>query len=152
MGSLRTFIKEVRAAKTLAEERSIVTKESARIRTKLKDDHISLERRRKYINKLLYLYILGEKTHFAQVECINLIASEDFADKRVGYLAAVLLLDENQELLTLLTNLLNNDLNHPSRYVVSLAINALGALTSPELARDLYTDIKNILELSLIHI
>lgn len=146
MGSLRTFIKEVRAAKTLAEERSIVTKESARIRTKLKDDHISLERRRKYINKLLYLYILGEKTHFAQVECINLIASEDFADKRVGYLAAVLLLDENQELLTLLTNLLNNDLNHPSRYVVSLAINALGALTSPELARDLYTDIKNILE------
>ncbi|KAG0686158.1 clathrin associated protein complex large subunit [Kluyveromyces marxianus] len=146
MGSLRTFIKDVRSAKTLAEERSIITKESAKIRTKLKDDHISLERRRKYIHKLLYLYILGEKTHFAQVECINLIASEEFVDKRMGYLAAILLLDENQELLTLLTNLLNNDLNHSSRYVVSLAMNALGALASPELARDLYSDIKNILD------
>ncbi|CDO94385.1 unnamed protein product [Kluyveromyces dobzhanskii CBS 2104] len=146
MGSLRNFIKDVRASRTLAEERAIVTKESARIRTRLKDDHISSERRKKYIQKLLYLYILGEKTHFAQVECINLIASEEFPDKRIGYLAAILLLDENQELLTLLTNLLNNDLNHPSRYVVSLAMNALGALTSPELARDLYVDIKNILD------
>lgn len=146
MGSLRSFIKDVRAAKTLAEERSIITKESAKIRTKLKDDHISLEKRRKYIHKLLYLYILGEKTHFAQVECINLIASDDFADKRIGYLAAILLLDEDQELLTLLTNLLNNDLNHPMRFVVSLALNALGALTSVELARDLYADVSNILE------
>lgn len=146
MGSLKTFIKDVRGAKTLAEERATITKESAKIRTKLKDDHISSERRRKYIQKLLYLYILGEKTHFAQVECINLIASDNFADKRLGYLAAILLLDEDQELLTLLTNLLNNDLNNPLRYVVSLALNALGTLTSPELARDLYADVVNILE------
>lgn len=145
MGSLRTFIKDVRAAKTQAEERSIVTKESARIRTKLKDDHISQEKRRKNINKLLYLHILGEKTHFAQVECINLIASEDFRDKRLGYLAAMILLDEGQEILTLLTNMLNNDLNHPNRYVVSLALSTLGSLTSPELARDLYGDVQNIL-------
>ncbi|SCV01582.1 LANO_0F12486g1_1 [Lachancea nothofagi CBS 11611] len=145
MGSLRTFIKDVRGAKTLAEERSIVTKESARIRTKLKDDHLPQDKRRKNIHKLLYLHILGEKTHFAQVECINLIASDDFRDKRIGYLAAVILLDENQEILTLLTNLLNSDLNHPNRYVVSLALSALGSLTSPELARDLYTDVESIL-------
>ncbi|CUS21499.1 LAQU0S03e03972g1_1 [Lachancea quebecensis] len=145
MGSLRSFIKDVRAAKTLAEERSIVTKESARIRTKLKDDHLPQEKRRKNIHKLLYLHILGEKTHFAQVECINLIASEDFRDKRLGYLAAMILLDENQEILTLLTNMLNNDLNHPNRYVVSLALSTLGSLMSPELARDLYSDVENIL-------
>lgn len=146
MGSLRAFIKDVRSAKTLAEERSIITKESAKIRTKLKDDHISLEKRRQNIHKLLYLYILGEKTHFAQVECINLISSDDFLDKRLGYLAAMLLLDENQEILTLLTNLLNNDLNHPNKYVVSLALTTLGSLTSPELARDLYPDVENILK------
>ena len=60
-----------------------------------------------------------KRQHFAQVECINLIASEDFRDKRLGYLAAMILLDEGQEILTLLTNMLNNDLNHPNRYVVS---------------------------------
>ncbi|SCU97568.1 LADA_0H06942g1_1 [Lachancea dasiensis] len=145
MGSLRTFIKDVRGAKTLAEERSIVTKESARIRTKLKDDHLPQEKRRKNIHKLLYLHILGEKTHFAQVECINLIASDDFRDKRLGYLAAMILLDEHQEVLTLLTNLISNDLTHPNRYVVSLALSTLGSLTSPELARDLYPDVETIL-------
>lgn len=144
--SLNNFIKDVRGAKTLAEERSIITKASAKIRTKLRDDHLPLEKRRKNIQKLLYLYILGEKTHFGQVECINLIASEEFADKRLGYLAATLLLDESEDLLTLLTNLLNNDLNHPNKYVVSLALTTLGSLGSSELARDLYMDVENILK------
>lgn len=146
--SLKSFIKDVRGAKTLAEERSIITKASAKIRTKLRDDHLPLEKRRRNIQKLLYLYILGEKTHFGQVECINLIASDDFADKRLGYLAATLLLDESQDLLTLLTNLLNNDLNHPNKYVVSLALTTLGSLGSTELARDLYLDVENILNKS----
>ncbi|QLQ79074.1 hypothetical protein HG537_0B04220 [Torulaspora globosa] len=146
--SLRSFIKDVRGAKTVAEERAIVTKASAKIRTKLRDDHLPLEKRRNNIQKLLYLYILGEKTHFGQVECINLIASEEFANKRLGYLAAMLLLDESQDLLTLLTNLLNNDLNHPNRCVVSLALTTLGFLSSSELARDLYPDVENILNTS----
>lgn len=144
--SLRSFIKDVRSSKTLAEERSIITRESAKIRTKLRDDHLPAEKKRKNIQKLLYLYILGEKTHFGQVESINLVASDDFADKRLGYLAAMLLLDESQELLTLLTNVLNNDLNnHSNKYVVSLALTALGFLSSSELARDVYPDVEHLL-------
>ncbi|GAV55247.1 hypothetical protein ZYGR_0AS05710 [Zygosaccharomyces rouxii] len=144
--SLKSFIKDVRSSKTLAEERSIITKESAKIRTKLRDDHLPAEKKRKNIQKLLYLYILGEKTHFGQVESINLVASDDFADKRLGYLAAMLLLDESQDLLTLLTNVLNNDLNnHSNKYVVSLALTALGFLSSSELARDVYPDVEHLL-------
>ncbi|CAR28839.1 ZYRO0F13156p [Zygosaccharomyces rouxii] len=144
--SLKSFIKDVRNSKTLAEERSIITKESAKIRTKLRDDHLPAEKKRKNIQKLLYLYILGEKTHFGQVESINLVASDDFADKRLGYLAAMLLLDESQDLLTLLTNVLNNDLNnHSNKYVVSLALTALGFLSSSELARDVYPDVEHLL-------
>ncbi|EJS41327.1 apl4p [Saccharomyces arboricola H-6] len=144
--SLRSFIKDVRGAKTLADERAIITKQSAKIRTKLRDDHLPHEKRRVNIQKLLYLYILGEKTHFGQVECINLIASDDFVDKRLGYLAATLLLDESEDLLTLLTNMLNNDLHHPNKYAVSLALTSLGFLSSPELARDLYPDVENIIK------
>ncbi|CAD1778697.1 similar to Saccharomyces cerevisiae YPR029C APL4 Gamma-adaptin, large subunit of the clathrin- associated protein (AP-1) complex [Maudiozyma barnettii] len=146
--SLRSFIKDVRGAKTLADERSIITKQSAKIRTKLRDDHLSNEKKRVNIQKLLYLYILGEKTHFGQVESINLIASDNFVDKRLGYLATILLLDESQDLLTLLTNMLNNDLQHPNKYIVALALNTLGCLSSTELARDLYPDVENILQTS----
>ncbi len=47
--------------------------------------------------KLLYLFTLGERTHFGQIECLKLLASPHFADKRLGHLATSLLLDENQE-------------------------------------------------------
>lgn len=144
--SLKSFIKDVRGAKTLADERSIITKQSAKIRTKLRDDRLSNEKKRVNIQKLLYLYILGEKTHFGQVESINLIASDNFIDKRLGYLATILLLDESQDLLTLLTNMLNNDLQHPNKYIVALALTTLGCLSSTELARDLYPDVENILK------
>ncbi|KAL3235029.1 AP-1 complex subunit gamma-1 [Nakaseomyces bracarensis] len=143
--SLKSFIKDVRNAKTLADERAIINKQAAKIRTKLRDDHLSSEKKRNNIIKLLYLYILGERTHFGQVECINLIASDRYIDKRLGYLSTTLLLDESQDLLTLLTNLINNDLKHPNKYVISLALTALGFLSSPELARDLYPDVEGLL-------
>lgn len=147
--SLKSFIKDVRNAKTFSDERTIITKQSAKIRTKLRDDHLSSSKKRENIQKLLYLYILGEPTHFAQVECINLIASDQFVDKRLGYLSTSLLLDESQDLLTLLTNLLNNDLNHPNnKYIVSLALSTLGSLSSYDLAKDLYPDVLHLIETS----
>lgn len=64
--------------------------------------------------KLLYLFTLSERTHFGQIECLKLLASHRFADKRLGYLGTMLLLDENQEVLTLVTNSLKKFVAHPS--------------------------------------
>lgn len=145
MGSLKSFIKAVRKAKTIADERTVVKKESAAIRTSFRDASLDQNTRRINISKLLYLYIIGEKTHFGQVECIKLLASTRFADKRLGYLATMLLLDENQEVLTLLTNSLDNDMQHPNHFIVGLALNCLGNIASPELARDLYQNVERLI-------
>lgn len=144
MGSLKLFVKSVRKAKTIADERTVVRKESAAIRTSFRDPNLDHTTRRINISKLLYLYILGEKTHFGQVECLKLLVSPRFADKRLGYLATMLLLDENQEVLTLLTNSLDNDMQHPNAFIVGLALCCLGNIASPELARDLYTNVDKI--------
>lgn len=146
MGSLKLFIKAVRKAKTIADERTVVRKESASIRTSFRDPNLDQTTRRINISKLLYLYILGEKTHFGQVECLKLLASPRFADKRLGYLAVMLLLDENQEVLTLLTNSLDNDMQHPNMFIVGLALTCFGNVASPELARDLHANVDKILK------
>lgn len=95
--------------------------------------------------KLLYLFTLGERTHFGQIECLKLLASHRFADKRLGYLGTMLLLDENQEVLTLVTNSLKNDLNHSNQYIVGLALCALGNIASIEMSRDLFTEVESLL-------
>jgi AP-1 complex subunit gamma-1 len=89
-------------SQTLADERSLIQKESAAIRTAFKEeDSFS---RHNNIAKLLYIHMLGYPAHFGQIECLKLVASPRFSDKRLGYLGIMLLLDENQEVLTLVTN------------------------------------------------
>ncbi len=57
----------------------------------------------------------------------------------------MLLLDENQEVLTLVTNSLKNDLNHSNQYVVGLALCTLGNIASVEMSRDLFPEIENLI-------
>lgn len=148
MSSLKQFIRNVRAAKTIADERAVIQKESAAIRASFREDSHDHNIRRNNVAKLLYLFTLGERTHFGQIECLKLLASPRFADKRLGHLATSLLLDENQEVLTLVTNSLKNDLGHSNQYVVGLALCTLGNIASIEMSRDLFPEIETLISTS----
>jgi len=99
---LRDLIKAVRACKTAAEERGVIAKECANIRTSFKEEET--EYRHRNVAKLLYIHMLGYPTHWGQMECLKLIASSYYSDKRIGYLGLMILMDEKQELLTMVTN------------------------------------------------
>ncbi|KJZ75671.1 hypothetical protein HIM_04828 [Hirsutella minnesotensis 3608] len=148
MSSLKQFIRNVRAAKTIADERAVIQKESAAIRASFREESADHGVRRNNVAKLLYLFTLGERTHFGQIECLKLLASPRFADKRLGHLATSLLLDENQEVLTLVTNSLKNDLGHSNQYIVSLALCTLGNIASIEMSRDLFPEIETLISTS----
>lgn len=139
---LRELIRAVRAAKTAAEERAVITQEAALIRSAFKSDNSSTSMlRHRNVAKLLFIHMLGYPSHFGQMETLKLISSPVFAEKRMGYLALGILLDENQEILMLVTNCMKNDLNHPNQYVVGLALTALGNISSTEMTRDLASEI-----------
>ena len=129
---LRDLIRSIRESKTAAEERAIVAKECAEIRASFNSNDSSTRHRN--ISKLLvcfilassslasflyvfakcsclfvcfqpqYIHMLGYPTAFGQMECLKLIISPLYSDKRIGYLGLMLLLDENQEVITLVTN------------------------------------------------
>lgn len=65
--------------------------------------------------------------------------------QRVGYLGLMILLDERQEVLMLVTNSLKNDLNSRNQYTVGLALCALGNICSAEMARDLGPEVERLL-------
>ncbi|KAK8864299.1 hypothetical protein IAR55_001545 [Kwoniella newhampshirensis] len=141
--NLKALIKAIRSCKTLADERSVIQKESAAIRTSFKEEDSFA--RHNNIAKLLYIHMLGYPAHFGQIECLKLVASPRFADKRLGYLGIMLLLDENQEVLTLVTNSLKNDMNHSNMYAVGLALCTFANISSEEMSRDLANEIEKLL-------
>ncbi|KAL2344306.1 hypothetical protein Fmac_005591 [Flemingia macrophylla] len=140
---LRDMIRAIRACKTAAEERAVVRKECAAIRASINENDQDYMHRN--LAKLMFIHMLGYPTHFGQMECLKLIASPGFPEKRMGYLGLMLLLDERQEVLMLVTNSLKQDLNHTNQYIVGLALCALGNICSAEMARDLAPEVERLL-------
>ncbi|KAJ3029593.1 UNVERIFIED_CONTAM: clathrin associated protein complex large subunit [Siphonaria sp. JEL0065] len=140
---LKDLIKAIRAAKTMADERAVIAKESAFIRTAIKEE--TVETRYYNVQKLLYIHMLGYPAHFGQIECLKLVASPKYTDKRLGYLGIMLLMDETQETLTLVTNCIQNDINNANVFISGLALTTLGNISSPEMARDLCGDVEKML-------
>lgn len=141
--NLKALIKGIRACKTVADERALIQQESAAIRASFREEDSFA--RHNNIAKLLYIHMLGSPAHFGQIECLKLVASPRFADKRLGYLGIMLLLDENQEVLTLVTNSLKNDMNHSNMYVVGLALCTFANIASEEMSRDLANEVEKLL-------
>lgn len=141
---LRDMIRAIRACKTAAEERAVVRKECAAIRAAISEN--DQDYRHRNIAKLMFIHMLGYPTHFGQMECLKLIASPGFPEKRIGYLGLMLLLDERQEVLMLVTNSIKQDLNHTNQYIVGLALCALGNICSAEMARDLAPEVERLLQ------
>ncbi|KAK9766294.1 clathrin associated protein complex large subunit [Basidiobolus ranarum] len=141
---LKDLIKAIRRTKTAADERAVIQKESASIRTSFREENA--ETRYHNISKLLYIHMLGYPAHFGQIDCLKLVSSPHFGDKRLGYLGTMLLIDENQEVLTLLTNSLQNDLNHSNVNIVGLALCTLGNVASEDIAKDLVDEVERLME------
>ncbi|KAH6770756.1 Adaptor protein complex AP-1 [Perilla frutescens var. hirtella] len=142
--SSRDMIRAVRACKTAAEERAVIRKECASIRASISEN--DQDYRHRNLAKLMFIHMLGYPTHFGQMECLKLIAAPGFPEKRIGYLGLMLLLDERQEVLMLVTNSIKQDLNHMNQYIVGLALCALGNICSAEMARDLAPEVERLLQ------
>ncbi|EWC46156.1 hypothetical protein DRE_04534 [Drechslerella stenobrocha 248] len=93
------------------------------------------------ILKLIYLEMFGHSMSWASFHVLEVMSSQKFVQKRVGYLAAVQSFRLDTDVLMLATNLLKKDLCSPNQFELSLAINGLSHIVSPSLAQDLAPDL-----------
>ncbi|KAL2097143.1 hypothetical protein ACEWY4_006350 [Coilia grayii] len=143
---LQEMIRVIRSARTQGEERGVIQRECAAIRAQFRQGDNG--GRSHNLAKLLYVHMLGYPAHFGQMECVRLIASPRYNEKRIGYLGAMMLLDEKQDASLLITNSIKNDLSHSSQYVQSLALCTLACMGSAEMCRDLAPEIERLLRAS----
>uniref|UniRef100_A0A3Q0RC36 AP-1 complex subunit gamma n=1 Tax=Amphilophus citrinellus TaxID=61819 RepID=A0A3Q0RC36_AMPCI len=143
---LQEMIRAIRSARTQCEERGVIQRECATIRAQFRQ--ADNEGRSHNLAKLLYVHMLGYPAHFGQMECVRMIASPRYSEKRVGYLGAMMLLDEKQDASLLITNSIKNDLANSNQYVQSLALCTLACMGSAEMCRDLAPEINRLLRAS----
>lgn len=99
------------------------------------------------ILKLAYLEMYGFDMGWCSFSILEVMASTKFQHKRIGYLAAIQILQRqnNDDALMLMTNLLKKDLNSNQYIETSLAISGIAAIVSKELALDICDDLAKML-------
>ena len=146
MRGLTQFIGDIRNCSNKEDERRRVDKEMANIRKHFREAaKLTPYQKRKYVWKMLYIYVLGYQVDFGHMEALNLITAQGYAEKTVGYLACVLLLSETNDFLRLVINSVKNDLMSHNEEVQSLALACVANVGGREFAETLAGDVQRIL-------
>ncbi|KAH6900131.1 adaptin N terminal region-domain-containing protein [Thelonectria olida] len=145
MRGLVQFIADLRNARARELEEKRINKELANIRQKFKDGNLSGYHKKKYVCKLLYIYILGWNVDFGHLEAVNLISANKYSEKQIGYLAMTLFLHEKHELLHLVVNSIRKDLLDHNELFNCLALHAIANVGSREMGEALSGEVHRLL-------
>ncbi|KAI0136806.1 adaptin N terminal region-domain-containing protein [Xylariales sp. AK1849] len=145
MRGLVQFIADLRNARARELEEKRINKELANIRQKFKDGSLSGYHKKKYVCKLLYIYILGWNVDFGHLEAVNLISASKYSEKQIGYLAMTLFLHEKHELLHLVVNSIRKDLLDHNELFNCLALHAIANVGGREMGEALSSEVHRLL-------
>lgn len=141
---LNDFISSVRLADSIEHERFLIKSEQADIRTYIRecDPYV----RPRIVTKLIFLNILGENVSYGQMEALTLMSSDRFSFKRIGYIAASVILDESSELTVLITHTITKDLQSNDQRIQSLALALLANIGSAEMCQSVAMELVKLSE------
>ncbi|CAG8444197.1 3602_t:CDS:10 [Ambispora leptoticha] len=145
MRGLTVFIADIRNCRVRELEEKRINKEMANIRAKFKDGNLNGYQKKKYVCKLLYMYILGWDIDFGHMEAVHLISSNKYSEKQIGYLAVTLLMHENSDLARLVVNSIQKDLLENNEIFNCLALHAIANIGGREMAESLANDVHKLL-------
>ncbi|KZT30576.1 AP-2 complex subunit alpha [Neolentinus lepideus HHB14362 ss-1] len=145
MRGLNQFIADIRGARVRELEEKRINKEMANIRKRFKDGNLDGYQKKKYVAKIIFTYILGYKVDVGHMEAVNLISSNKYSEKQIGYLAVTLLMHENSDFLRLVVNSIRKDLDDNNEIHNCLALHAIANVGGKEMAEALAEDVHRLL-------
>lgn len=141
---LPDFIASIRLADSIEEEKLLIKSEQADLRTYIRE--CDPELRPRVVAKLVFLSNLGENVAYGQMEVLTLMSCDQFSYKRIGYMAAGVLIDEGSEITVLLTHTLLKDLRSPNFRIQCLALSLIANLGTAEMCQSLASEVQRLAE------
>ncbi|XP_022597240.1 AP-2 complex subunit alpha-2 isoform X1 [Seriola dumerili] len=146
MRGLAVFISDIRNCKSKEAEIKRINKELANIRSKFKGDKaLDGYSKKKYVCKLLFIFLLGHDIDFGHMEAVNLLSSNKYTEKQIGYLFISVLVNSNSDLIRLINNAIKNDLASRNPTFMNLALHCIANVGSREMAEAFASEIPGIL-------
>ncbi|KAK9510906.1 hypothetical protein O3M35_005584 [Rhynocoris fuscipes] len=146
MRGLAVFISDIRNCKSKEAEVKRINKELANIRSKFKGDKtLDGYQKKKYVCKLLFIFLLGHDIDFGHMEAVNLLSSNKYSEKQIGYLFISVLVNTNSDLIKLIIQSIKNDLASRNPIHVNLAMQCIANIGSKEMAEAFGYDIPKLL-------
>ncbi|XP_057472388.1 AP-2 complex subunit alpha-1-like isoform X3 [Actinidia eriantha] len=146
MRGLSVFISDIRNCPNKEQERLRVDKELGNVRTRFKNEKgLTHYEKKKYVWKMLYIYMLGYDVDFGHMEAVSLISAPKYPEKQVGYIVTACLLNENHDFLRLAINAIRNDVIGRNETFQCLALTLVGNIGGREFAESLAPDVQKLL-------
>jgi len=126
--------------------------------------------KKKYVCKLLFIFLLGHDIDFGHMEAVNLLSSNKYTEKQIvrlwifslivqffrrclyifyfflqGYLFISVLVNTNSDLIRLIIQSIKNDLTSRNPVHVNLALQCIANVGSKDMAEAFSTDIPRLL-------
>ncbi|BHF63758.1 AP-2 complex subunit alpha-2 [Sparganum proliferum] len=146
MRGLAVFISDIRNCKSKEAEIKRINKELANIRSKFKGDKmLDGYHKKKYVCKLLFIFLLGHDIDFGYTEAVNLLCSNRYTEKQIGYLFISVLLNDSHPLMNLVISRIRDDMSSRNAVFVNLALQCVANIGNREMAEQFASDIPKLL-------
>uniref|UniRef100_A0A3Q3RLB0 AP-4 complex subunit epsilon n=1 Tax=Mastacembelus armatus TaxID=205130 RepID=A0A3Q3RLB0_9TELE len=129
------------------EEEKLIQRELVSIKEQLSSPSTSMRQMKELMVRAIYCEMLGYEASFSYIHAIKLAQQGSVLEKRVGYLAVSLFLNESHELLLLLVNTVLKDLQSTNLIEVCMALTVVSQI----FPRDMIPAILPLVEEKLNH-
>lgn len=110
------------------EEEKLIQRELASIKEQVSSPNTSMRQMKELMVRAIYCEMLGYEASFSYIHAIKLAQQGAALEKRVGYLAVSLFLNESHELLLLLVNTVLKDLQSTNLIEVCMALTVVSQM------------------------
>lgn len=147
-GNTRDFFELVKAigeSKSKQEEDRIVAEEVIFLKKVINQPGNTKKKMKELLVRAMYVEMLGQDASFSYIRAVELCASTNIIQKRVGFLAASVFLSPEHEFRFMLVNQIQRDMNSSNQLEICAALHAVCKLVTEDMIPAVIGDVVKLL-------